>query len=108
MRIKVSKIVPNGFVGITLWPFGIFVSEEKYLTRTTTINHEKIHWEQQKETLGIPFYLLYIIEYFFKMFIYGSKAYNNLSAEREAYYYERVENYLKIRKRYQWLRQIFK
>jgi len=62
MKIKVSKIVPTGFVGITLWPFGIYVSDEKYLTSARIINHEKIHWKQQKETLGIIFYLIYGIE----------------------------------------------
>jgi hypothetical protein len=108
MNIRVSKIVPSGFIGITLWPFGIYVSDIKYLIRGHTVNHEKIHWEQQKETLGIPFYLLYGIEYVIKLFIYGKGAYRNLAAEREAYTNDQNSDYLKTRKRYAWLKYIFK
>jgi len=108
MKIIVSKkIVPKGYAGITLFPFGIFVNNEKYLNNVTTINHEKIHWEQQKETIGIIFYLLYIIEWLIKNLIYGKKSYRNLSSEREAYHNEKNLNYLKTRKRYCWLKYIF-
>jgi hypothetical protein len=109
MHIHVSKIVPKGFVGITLWPFGIYVSDVKYLTRFTVINHEKIHWEQQKELIGLFFYLLYGIEYVVKFFIYGKDAYRNLAAEREAYNFEHDMNYIyDKRKRFAWLKYIFK
>lgn len=50
MKVKVSKIVPKGYIGITLWPFGIFVSEVKWLTVQWLLNHEGTHWKQQKET----------------------------------------------------------
>lgn len=108
-RITVNtKIVPRGYIGITLWPFGIYVSDVKYLTQGNTANHERIHWEQQKETLGIPFYLLYFIEYAIKFFKYGKRAYRNLAAEREAYAFDDDVEYLKTRKRYRWLKYIFK
>lgn len=109
MVVRVSKIVPKGFIGITLWPFGIYVSELKYLTDQRLINHEKIHWEQQKELLGIFFYLLYGIECFIKLFKYGHPgAYRNLAAEREANEHERDQTYLIYhRKRYNWLKYIF-
>jgi len=42
--------------GITLWPFGIYYKEEKYKTKQWMV-HEGIHWEQQKEMLGIFFYI---------------------------------------------------
>lgn len=106
-RIRVSKIVPKGFIGITLWPFGIYVSEKKYLTRKKTIRHESIHWEQQKELLGIFFYLLYFLEWIVKIFVYGKKAYVNLAAEREAYGHDMDNSYLNRRKRYRWLKYIF-
>ena len=37
---------------ITLCPFGIYVKEQ-YLTRERTINHEKIHWQQQLEMIVV-------------------------------------------------------
>lgn len=110
MNIKVSKIVPNGYSGITLWPFGIYVSNEAYLNNESLINHEKIHWEQQKELLGIFFYVLYGLEWIIKRFIYKSSkvAYKELASEREAYHYDDDLNYLSKRKRYKWLKYIFK
>lgn len=106
MEMKVGKIVPKGYVGITLWPFGIYVSAKKYLSSLIIKNHENIHWEQQKE-FPIFFYLLYAIEYIIKLFFYGTNAYYNLAAEREAYAFEMDMNYLKTRKRYAWLKYIF-
>jgi len=40
----------KNIIGITLCPFGIYVKEQ-YLTRLKTINHEKIHWQQQLEMI---------------------------------------------------------
>lgn len=104
----VSNIVPEGYRGISLWPFGIYVSKIQHLSNQRLIRHEKIHWEQQKELGGIFFYLLYIIEWFFKLFIYGKDSYENLAAEREANKYENDESYLVYRNRYEWLKYIFK
>lgn len=109
MKIKASdKIVPKGYIGITLWPFGIYL-REKYMKHKKTINHEKIHWEQQKELAGLFFYVLYGIEFVIKLLITGEKyyAYKNLSSEIEANKFEADYKYLKNRKRYNWLKYIF-
>jgi hypothetical protein len=108
MKIKVSKIVPRGYAGITLWPFGIYFSKARYLTDARILNHEKIHWEQQKELGGLIFYILYLIEWVIKLFIHPGESYRNLGAEREAKHYEKTPNYLENRKRYVWLKYIFK
>ena len=68
---------------ITLAPFGIYIKERRLCNRTIR-NHEMIHWRQQWEMLIIFFYLWYFIEWVVKLFIYGRKAYHNLSFEREA------------------------
>ena len=68
---------------ITLAPFGIYIRKE-WLHDAKTIDHEFVHWRQQWEMLIIPFYLWYFIEWIVKLFIYGRKAYHNLSFEREA------------------------
>ena len=98
--ILISKyIVPNGFVGITLFPF-IFLRNKKLKDDKTLINHEKIHLIQQAELFLIFFYLLYGIEWFFKVLKYKNRylAYKNLSFEREAYQHEKDFNYIKNRK----------
>ena len=100
--------------GITLWPFIVL---REYYQGTTNywrskreriINHESIHIKQQEELLIIPFYVLYILEWFIKLFFYGSGAYRNISFEREAYANEKNYKYLESRKRYNWIKLIFK
>ena len=69
------------------------------------MNHESIHWEQQKEMLGILFYVWYGIEYLVRLIQYrdGDKAYRNISFEREANIFEQCDWYLDGRCRYAWL-----
>ena len=94
MIIKNSKLVPKGFIGITIWPFiflrhdEIYHGGERYLR---LVNHEKIHLEQQKELLVIPFYILYGIF----AIIYG---YKNIPFEKEANTNEDNSDYLNNRK----------
>ena len=84
--------------GITLWPFVIL--REKYKGRAKRIiNHESIHIKQQEELLIIPFYILYVTEWFIKLFFYGKEAYYNISFEREAYSNEYDFQYLESRKK---------
>ena len=85
----VKLITFNWPLAITLAPFGIYVNQ-KYSTveklSPRTRNHEgNIHWPQQLELLIIFFYILYGLEWLIKFFIYGGKAYRNISFEREAY-----------------------
>jgi hypothetical protein len=98
--ILISKhMVPNGFLGITLFPF-IFLKDKKLKEDKILINHEKIHLKQQAELLIIFFYLFYGLEWVFKIFKLknGYLAYKNLSFEREAYQHEKDFNYIKNRK----------
>ena len=100
--------------GITLYPF--IVLREYYQNkgdywlkkRERIVLHESIHIEQQKELLVIPFYIIYILEWLIKLTIYGKKAYYNISFEREAYDNEFNKDYLAKRKRYAWIKLIFK
>jgi len=100
--------------GIAIWPY--IVLRERYQDKqdnpyyanqtSRIINHESIHIKQQQELFLIPFYLWYFIEWFFKLFIYGKKAYYNISFEREAYTNENDLNYIKTRKWYSFLKHI--
>lgn len=99
MKIKVSKIVPRRYRAITLWPFGIYFSEEKFIQNKRILNHEKIHWRQQEEMLGIFFYLWYFIEWIIRIITPPWKtAYKDISFEREAKKNERNFDYLNSRK----------
>lgn len=99
------KRLPKWFKysGITLFPFGIYV--KKGASRNL-INHELIHWEQQKEMLCIFFYIWYLIEWIINIFIYKNRAYVKLSHEQEAYDNDQDLNYLEKRKRFAWVKYL--
>ncbi len=99
--------------GITLWPF--VVLRERYNSTAyfknkakRIINHESIHIKQQEEVLVLPFYILYVLEWFIKLFFYGKKSYYNISFEREAFDNDDNLDYLKTRKKYAWIKRILK
>ena len=108
MKIIYNKIIPwQGFKAINLFGF-LFVRSN--LLKDRDINHEAIHSEQMKELLWIPFYIWYLIEFMIKLwwFLDGSKAYKRVSFEVEAYMHQDDLDYLKNRKRYNWIKYVFK
>ena len=92
--------------GITLYPFVILKKE--YEGDPKLVNHEKIHVVQQKELLVIFFMLWYGIEYVIRLIIYRDtqKAYANTSFEKEAYENDHNPDYLKERKRFNFLKYL--
>ena len=97
----------KNIIGITLAPFGIYLSK-KYLSNVETINHESIHWKQQVEMLIIFFYAWYLIEWFIRIFTNFGNSYRSLSFEREAYDNDGNLKYLETRKPYSWLKYLIK
>lgn len=57
--------------------------------------------------LFVPFYVLYVLEWLVKLCFYGSKAYRNISFEREAYSNDEDTCYLLVRRHYAFLKYIF-
>ena len=110
MKIIVNKYIPfKGFVCINL--FGIFFVRDEYKNDVSdvTINHEKIHTEQMKEMLYIFFYIWYAVEWLIKYFIcFNDYAYYSISFEQEAYANDTNFKYLSKRKKYSWLKYVFK
>lgn len=106
MLIVASKyLVPNGFMGITIFPF-VFLKKKIYKTDKILINHENIHLRQQLE-LGILFFFLwYLFEFIFRFIVTKNKqkAYRDLSFEREAYTFEKDLEYISKRKWYSFLK----
>lgn len=85
---------------ICLFPF-IFTSEE---LDEFQMNHELIHFEQQKELLVIGFYALYLYDYIKGMVLYKDKAiaYYNIRFEQEAYQNQFNLGYVDIRDKHSW------
>jgi hypothetical protein len=101
--ILIKNIPFKKIAGIALYPF-VLVSHQK--PSRELINHEKIHLRQQAEMLVIPFYIWYVLEWFFLLFKYRSwwKAYRRISFEEEAYAHEDNLNYLSERKFWAFLK----
>ncbi len=108
MFLIVSKyLIPKGYRGMTLYPFVIirnFLDKENKVL----LNHEKIHIRQQVELLILPFFMLYFLEYLFRLLQFRdkNKAYRNISFEREAYANENDLNYLQKRKIWSFFRYL--
>ena len=77
MKVYKVKRLWGNITGITLYPIGIFIREDKYCERL--LKHEKSHWEQQSKRWYSPFvfYPRYLIEGLLK-------GYKNISYEIEA------------------------
>lgn len=92
-------LLPKHVTAITLWPF-IVCKYKEGKTDETLINHERIHLRQQVELLVIPFYLIYLLEYFFLLIKYKNhaQAYLAISFEKEAYQNDANLDYRKNRK----------
>jgi len=108
MLLIVTKyLIPKGFRGLTAFPF-VFVKYHSDKENTVFINHEKIHLRQQLELLILPFFIIYIIEYFLRLIQYGNRnwAYRNISFEREAYDNELNAGYLKRRRFFSFIKYI--
>jgi len=110
MKIIYNSFIPfKGFTAMNL--FGVvFVRKSKTMSKRM-INHEKIHTAQMEEMMYIPFYILYLIEYVFRVFQYKFKlhtAYRNISFEREAYTKQGAYSYLGQRTLFSWINYLKK
>lgn len=92
--------------GYCLNLFGVYFSREVDWIDKYVINHERIHDAQQRELLFLPFYILYFLEWLFRLLQYRNqdRAYRNISFEREAYTHGHDLDYLNRRKKYAFIR----
>lgn len=106
MKIIHNKYIPFGKRYLAINLFGIIFTKGDL--SVPSIRHEKIHTRQQLELLIIPFYLLYILEWLFRLLQYRNafQAYKNISFEREAYENMNDESYLEGRKKYAWMKYV--
>lgn len=92
---------------MTLFPF-IFLKTVALKENKVLINHEKIHLKQQLETLIIPFYFCYLLEFLIRLLQYKNwkKAYRNISFEREAYANQANLDYIENRSIWAFLKYL--
>lgn len=98
-----------GVGGISIFPF--IILKKKYKNTymgNLMINHETIHFQQQLELLVIPFYILYVLNFFYNFITGDKEPYRNIVFEKEAYDNENNLEYLKTRKMYNWTNLINK
>ena len=122
MKIIYNNILPpRGYKAITLLNM-IFVRKGVEID-TVTLNHETIHWEQEKELLIVGFYILYVLFFLirlvqyaitgYRLELYGFRklglwktAYRKIPFEREAYCWQSHLDYIKSRQHYCWVKFI--
>jgi hypothetical protein len=88
--------------------FVILARRGRTLSRIV-INHEKIHFAQQREMFYLPFLIFYGIEFLVRLAEYREwdAAYRNISFEREAFANDTNFAYLVFeRKPYAWLKYL--
>lgn len=88
MKVIYNSIIPfKGFAAINL--FGVvFARKECRPLSATALNHEAIHTAQMRELGYIGFYIIYLLEWIYrlpKQWRTGQSAYRAISFEREAY-----------------------
>lgn len=107
MKIIENNIIPfKGYKAITILNM-IFVRNGTSLNEVD-IRHEEIHWEQEKETLIVFYYLWYVFEFLIRFMICLSfrESYRRISFEMEAYYNQYMKSYLSDRKRFSWFKYV--
>lgn len=114
-KVKIIKTVWNKIIPLKKYAavniFGcIFIREELlsyYMIKKKDfqklLNHEAIHSAQMRELLYIGFYIIYCLEWLFRVIFHTKTAYRGLSFEKEAYNHESDMTYLQNRKHFaQW------
>lgn len=104
MKVIYNNIIPfKGFKAINL--FGVLFVRKGMKMLPQDYNHEKIHTEQLKELWYVGFYILYLIEWVYRLVFHTGTAYRGISFEREAFEHQHDYDYLKVRSPYaMWLK----
>lgn len=92
---------------MALFPF-ILIKRRQDFLNPQLVRHEKIHIKQQLELLVLPFYVIYLLNYFINLVIYFNhhKAYRNIIFEKEAYQKDKDAGYLSERKSWAFMKYL--
>ena len=107
MILIAKYLIPKGYSAIAVFPF-IILKSAPLKDDVVFVNHEKIHLKQQLELFVVPFYLVYGLEFLFRLAQYRNRylAYRNISFEREAYCNEFDLKYLNRRPFWSFLKYL--
>lgn len=106
MKQIINKLIPfKGFSAMNICGV-LFVREGCRITEVT-LQHESIHTSQMKELLYIGFYIIYALEWLFRVLFtkdrFSVNAYYSISFEKEAYAHQSETGYLEKRNKFaQW------
>lgn len=105
MKQKIVYILPAWFPYIAMQIWKYTLTKKGKVLNKRTLQHELIHYHQQKELFIIFFFVIYLFEFLIKFMLYLNwrNAYQDISFEREAYENEMNYDYLSDRKKYAWL-----
>jgi len=95
MKIIRNRFIPwKGFTAINLFGF-VFVRKDETVDEVT-LRHEAIHSAQMKRWGYLPFYIIYIGEFIYRLVRHRHwmEAYRNISFEREAFDNQYDKEYL--------------
>ena len=108
LRKVVCRHIPTkGYVAMTVLCWMVVREESEWELTDAVINHENIHYAQQKELLFLGFYIIYGLMYAWNFMKTHDrkKAHRSVLFEREAYGNENDMTYLSIRKHYAWAKK---
>lgn len=105
MKVIYNNLIPfKGFAAINL--FGVIFARKEATITEAVLRHEEIHTAQMRELFYVGFYILYFLEWLFRLVrqtYTGENAYRYISFEREAFTHAGKRNYLATRKAFaQW------
>ncbi|MCR5180588.1 MAG: hypothetical protein K6C30_05170 [Bacteroidaceae bacterium] len=107
--IIVNRFLPlRGFSALNIC--GLILVRRGSPFTSADLRHERIHTRQQRELLFLPFFLLYSLEWLFRLLQTGHpfrsssllRAYLSISFEREAYSHQHDPRYLSRRPPFAW------
>ena len=94
VRIRYNCWYPRciGFRGTVFYPYVLISTSRVEAKKKRILHHEWIHIQQIRREGFLNFYCKYISEWLFNFIKYGnmSKAYKNISYEKEAYANEKT------------------
>ena len=109
MRVIYNRLIPFRWLQMHQSVRCPFV-REGCVTTQTDYNHEAIHTAQMKELLYLPFYILYVVEWIWRLFRLqdrNSSPTRVISHEREAYANQGNPDYLNNRKPYNQIKSLW-
>ncbi len=106
MKVIWNNVIPFGrrYGAINL--FGVLFAKRGMVVTKEVVNHEEIHSAQLRELLFIPFYIVYVAEWLWRLVQQRGdtyRAYRSISFEREAYAHASDLDYMRRRRHFaQW------